>query len=200
MNGMREPQVEVKPVPHLSDDELKLMLKVTEGRSFMDRRDHAIIRLYIDTGMRAGALAGMKVEDVDLDAQQVTITTKGRKTLKPSFGDKAALALDRYLRERRKHNKASDQCLWLGPKGRLTESGIAQMLSRRASQAGLGHINPHQFRHTFAHRWMAAGGAESDLQNTVGWSSTQMIQRYGASAKAERAQAAARRLALGDNL
>jgi len=40
----------------------------------------------------------------------------------------------------------------------MTASGIAQLLDRRADDAGIGHIHPHLFRHGFAHAWLAAGG------------------------------------------
>jgi hypothetical protein len=45
----------------------------------------------------------------------------------------------------------------------MTDNGIGQMLRCRAKQAGLEHLHPHVFRHTFAHRWLADGGQEQDL-------------------------------------
>lgn len=53
-------------------------------------------------------------------------------------------------------------------------------------------------RHDFAHRWLAARGNEGDLMEIAGWSSPAMLRRYGASAAAERARIAQRRMALGD--
>jgi integrase len=53
--------------------------------------------------------------------------------------------------------------LWLGLFGRLTAWGRVQMLRRRSRQAGLPDLHPHQFRHTFAHQWLAQGGSETDL-------------------------------------
>jgi integrase len=81
----------------------------------------------------------------------------------------------------------------------LTDTGIFQMVKRRGREAGL-ELHPHLFRHTAAHRWMAAGGSESDLMAISGWRSRQMLQRYGASAAQERAIAAHKRMALGDRL
>ena len=45
-----------------------------------------------------------------------------------------------------------------------TTSNLGVMvLRRRGAQAGLPGLHPHQFRHTFAHQWLAQGGAETDL-------------------------------------
>jgi integrase len=99
------------------------------------------------------------------------------------FGRRTALALDRYLRTRASHAHADGVWPWLGTKGRMTNSGISQMLRRRATQAGIGHVHPHQFRHTFAHCWLAEGGTEGDLMRIAGWSSPEMLSRYGASCR-----------------
>jgi integrase len=45
------------------------------------------------------------------------------------------------------------------------------MVWRRSEDVGIGRVHPHQLRHSFAHRWLAAGGSELDLQRLAGWKS-----------------------------
>jgi site-specific recombinase XerD len=200
MARMKPPIVPEVPVPVVTDDDLKKLLRVCDGKDFEDRRDTAVLRVFIDTGVRLAECAGMKVTDVDTEAEVIIVTGKGRRPRAVPYGAKTGRDIDRYLRMRSRHPQANSPALWLGPKGGMTDSGLAQMLERRCAEAGIGKVHPHQLRHTAAHVWMAAGGNETDAMRLFGWKSRTMLNRYGASAADERARDAHKRLALGDRL
>lgn len=200
MARMHPPHVPESPPPVLSTEDLKRLTATCAGKDFADRRDLAVLTLLLDTGLRRAELAGLQLVDLDLDRQLAIVLGKGRRQRAVPFGRKTALMLDRYLRARARHERHELPWLWLGRDGRLTHWGIAQVLERRAAQAGLEHINLHRFRHTFAHEALLDGMQEGDVMQLAGWRSRQMLGRYGASAAAERARAAFRSHSLADRL
>ncbi|MGH2736658.1 MAG: tyrosine-type recombinase/integrase [Actinomycetota bacterium] len=200
MGRMKPPRVPEAPVPVLTEAQLKALLKACEGTGFEDRRDTAMIRLFIDSGLRLAAMAGLMVTDIDFTNAVVLATTKGSRPLAAPFGRKTSQALDRYLRARRRHPHADFPNLWLGRKGGLVRPTIAVIVKRRGKQAGIEGLHPHQFRHTLAHQWRAQGGGDDELMRVLGWRSRSMLHRYGSSVAVERAREAHRRLSPGDRL
>jgi site-specific recombinase XerD len=191
----------------LGMDEIRTVLGTAQGSSFEDRRDNALIRILFDTGARRHEIAALRYsptdpEDRDIDVRRATVRVmgKGGKNNVIALGDKTLAAVDDYLRVRRKHVHADEPWLWLGKRGQLTDSGIAQVLRDRGMRAGLVGLHAHDFRHAATHHELAAGMNEADVMSKRGWDSPAMLRRYASTTANERAIAASRKLGLGDKL
>ena len=196
MAGLRPPHVPDQPVPVFTAGDLLKLERASAGRSFQQRRDAAVIAVFAATGIRLSELAGLchdpgdpRRSDVDLWHREITVHGKGRTTRTVKISYDAARSLDRYIRVRARHAQAYRPQLWLGTgnRGPMTASGIYQVIARRGRQCGI-NVFPHRFRHHFSHTWLDRGGAEGDLMELNGWTSPQMLRRYGASARSARAR------------
>jgi site-specific recombinase XerD len=170
MSWVEGPKVSEKAKPSFDDDELARLLETCQGSSFADRRDAAILRVLIDTGLRVSGLANLRYDrddetgnDVFLTRRRLRIRLKGGAETWVPIGKKATAALDRYIRARARHGQASSPWLWLGVQGHntahMTDSGIRDMVGRRGEQAGIQNVHPHRFRRSFVGQWLAAGGS-----------------------------------------
>jgi integrase/recombinase XerD len=198
--GLKPPQRDAKIVPVLDDSQLRNLIKACEGKDLADRRDEAIIRVMLETGIRAGECVALTVSDVNVRGGLLYVRRgKGGKGRMVAFGPATARSLDRYLRVRRTHRLADTPALWLGEGGHgLSYDGLHRALNRRAKAAGISPFWPHMLRHTMASRWLARGGSEGGLLAVAGWSHRMMLERYAAATRSERAAEEARRLGLGD--
>jgi site-specific recombinase XerD len=193
MRKMKPPQVVEPEVPVVPDDDIKKLLGTCKGTDFLDRRDKALLLMYIDTGGRLSEVMKRSQLDLDLDINVLHVAGKGGKQRPLPFGRTTALAMDRYQRAASRYLGRSlerTDPLWISFKRRdaLGVWGMEHMLKRRCRQAGIAPLHPHQFRHTFAHLWQVQGGGDDGLMRIMGWSSREMLNRYGRSAGEERAR------------
>src|SRR5262249_39846282 len=128
MARMHPPAVPEDPPPVLREQALRRLLKACEGRTFQARRDSALIRMLVDTGMRRSELLGLTLETIDLDLGLAIVHGKGNRIRGCAFGRKTARELDRYLRARAQHKHAALPALWLAQKGTLKATGLGDIL------------------------------------------------------------------------
>ena len=103
MAHVRPPRLTEVPPPVLTQHERSALLRATAGGQFRERRDRAILRLFIDTGARLAEVPGLLEEELDLDAGLVRVLGKAGRPRYLSIGKRTVRDLDRYLLARRKH-------------------------------------------------------------------------------------------------
>jgi len=211
IDRVEAPKVTKRARRLFEDADLVALLRTCQGASFEDRRDAAIMRIFIDTGMRVSSLVNLRYDpddenrnDVFLLQRRLRLRLKGGNETWVPIGKKSAAALDSYIRVRTRHSSASSPWLWLGKQGHnlahLTDSGIRVMLTRRGEQAGVQNVHPHRFRRSFADNWLAAGGSTDDLMHITGWKTHDMVREYTEARGISRAHSAHARLSPGDRI
>jgi integrase/recombinase XerD len=197
MDGVEKPKVKVQPVEFVSDDEWAAILRTTVERSrhaYRARRDRAILLILSTTGARLNEVATLRVQDVDLVTETITVMGKGGKVRVLPLLPEARDALKVYLtRERPRSDYRTLPNLWLGPRGPMTGSGIAQMLGDRAKAAGITRsVHPHELRHRFVADALKGGLPDSLVMALTGHSTPAMLARYGAYTRQQDAMKAYR--------
>lgn len=151
---LERPRLSAVPPKWLRRHEAAMLL---EAASRSSPRDHAIIRLFLNSGMRLGELVGLTVGDLTLDRCSAWVVGKGNKRRRVFFDATTAATLVRYVGSR------SQGPLWIGATGqRLGEDGVRQVVRRVSQRAGLQRIGPHRLRHTFAY-WSLKRGVDPDI-------------------------------------
>ncbi|MET3420863.1 site-specific recombinase XerD [Actinoplanes tereljensis] len=202
LDRVKQPKTEQRLIPILGDDDTAKVLGTCRGGDFLALRDEAIIRVLYNTGARLSEVAGLALDDLDLDHDSLLFHGKGMKDRRVRFGPRTGRALSKYLRGRARRRAAASPAVWLPANGDtpLSSNGIKLMLRRRGQMAGVDNVHAHRWRHNFAHEWKLAGGDTGDLMMVLGWASDEMPRRYGASAAAERAQVTHARLRIGERV
>lgn len=199
-------EFETKPKT-LSLEFIEELLDDCKAPGFTNARDEGFIRTLLE-GLRIGEALPMAPHDVPtLDNPVLRIIPfKGELNYADGSGrriqlaDKTIIALQRWLRVRADHPLAHTQFankLWLG-KGSAVPfnyNTARLMLIRRSKRLGYDqHATAHMFRHTFVHDYKVRGGDPTNLEKTVGWTTSEMHKRYSPDLAEDRAIEAKRKL------
>lgn len=137
-------------------EEVRRLLDSINRRNSKGLRDYSVVLLLIDTGIRAGELEKLGMEDLDLRTGSIRVMGKGRKHRLVPIGEKAKRALWHWLQVRPKNTLDDSVFVYANGLG-VTQNWLRLMLARRSKAAGLKRINPHSLRHFFATRFLANG-------------------------------------------
>lgn len=200
--NIKKPKLHETLIPNIPIDDAQAMLAVCLPNEYVGVRDRAIISLLFTTGMRRGELVGLKLGDYDRKEHTLQLMGKGNRYRKVFVDESTRIHLNAYLRIRKLHGLAeTTDAMWLGSRGPLAGTAIGQMLTRRAKQANVSsRINPHAWRHTFAHNFLDAGGQQSALVANGGWKNHRMIDVYAKADANARGMRESERINLGSRI
>lgn len=191
------PKQEEEDITPLSDDEVCRLLAYLkqEDNPTLRLRNIAVVRLLLDTGLRAAEVCvsservgdrdkeptGLLLSGVFLDVgdSYVVVIGKGRKSREvgPLSADTRS-ALRAYLRRRQPRDR-NEQAVFLGRTNEaMTSKALYMQLRKAAIDLNIPHLHPHTLRHTFAVNFLRDGGDIYKLRRLLGHSSIVMTERY----------------------
>jgi integrase/recombinase XerD len=172
---VKAPRVAIEPLDPVSIEHVKVLLE-TCADDYNGARDRAILLILLDTGLRAGELLRVNLEDVDMASGAILIRQgKGRKPRMVYTGKQGRKVLRVLLKVRGVHAGA----LWQTREGeRLTYSGLREVMRRRSNKAGIPEPALHAFRRAFALNCLRVGMDVYTLQRLMGHADLQVLRRY----------------------
>lgn len=151
------------PISYLTGPEIDALLGAPDRSTRLGRRDHALLALAVQTGLRVSELVGLRRRDVTLGVgAHVSCTGKGRKHRCTPLTPGTADVIGAWLREA---GGEADDALFPGPRGHaLTRDAVRRVLERHVATAvrtcpslARKRVSPHVLRHTTAMQLLDAG-------------------------------------------
>jgi integrase/recombinase XerD len=171
-------------VSYLTDEEAGALVAAPDTSRRIGRRDHALLAVAIQTGLRVSELTGLQCQDLSLGrGPHVRCTGKGRKQRCTPLTSQTVAILRAWLRER--SGKPADP-LFATSRGKpLSRDAVALLVTRHAATASQSctslqakTITPHTLRHTAAMRLLHAGVDTSVIALWLGHEKTDTVQIY----------------------
>jgi integrase/recombinase XerD len=171
-------------VTWLAENEVDALLAAPDRSRWTGRRDHALLLVTVQTGLRASELLALVRGDVNLDTgAHISCLGKGRKERITPLTKTTVAVLRAWLAE---HNGRTDDPLFPARHGgRLTRDGLERRLARHMSVAvekcpslGEKQVTMHVLRHTAAMRLLHAGVDTSVIALWLGHEQPETTQIY----------------------
>ncbi|GAW27975.1 tyrosine-type recombinase/integrase [Carboxydocella sp. ULO1] len=154
------------------------------------KRNKAILYVFLTCGLRISELINLKLENVNLEAGEITVYGKGGKyRIVPLIGPALQLVQE-YISER---GPQSTNYLFLTKYNKpFTRIGMYNLIKTLARKAGLGsEVTPHTLRHTCATLLHSMGVPLRDIQELLGHADLSTTQIYTHVVKEKLKQSAA---------
>lgn len=150
-------------------------------------RDRAIVTLMLACGLRCMEVLSIELSDIDMLSQRLKVRGKGNKERVLPLSPQVLSLIEKYLEcerpMRSKFSSDKEGPLFLVQKGPrrgqpMTLEGLRSVFRYKRAASGIGHANPHRFRHTFGRNMAAAGMSLPALQRLLGHNDHRTTLKY----------------------
>ncbi len=162
---------------YLTLEESARLLQAVSGPN--EKRDYAILMLFLGCGIRRSELVGLNLTDVYED--RIRVVGKGNKERFVYFGASCRKAIDIYLEERNKKILTDNRALFGSRDGnRISVSAVHRLVKKALLQAGLDatQFSAHKLRHTAATMMLSGGVDVKTVQEVLGHENLNTTQIY----------------------
>ena len=175
---VKPPKLIEKSGEPLSPGEFTRLLKVIPADGKNNRPDHSMVITLYGTGMRVSELVSLRLDGVNFETGQITVTGKGNKQRALFTSPVLFKALFHYRYKIRP--KADIALFFVTQFGRpINRFYVEHKLHDYGIQANIGRrIFPHILRYSFAIEFLRNGGDPFTLQQILGHSSLDMTRHY----------------------
>lgn len=162
-----------------SREQLNTLLSTPDKNTFTGFRDHVMMLLLLETGIRVSELARIKLEDIRWGDGSILVLGKGNKERLVPFQSRMKAALRRYL-SARGHVEGEHHVFLTIDNIPMSQRNIQERIQDygKAAQIQGVRVSPHTFRHTFAKMYIKNGGDAFSLQAILGHTTLDMVRHY----------------------
>lgn len=162
---------------YLTMEQSAALLKAVSGQN--EKRDYAILMLFLNCGIRRSELVGLNLSDVYAD--RIRVVGKGNKERFVYFGTPCRNAIDAYLEEREKKVLSDNRALFGSRDGnRISVTAVHRLVKKALLQAGIDstQFSAHKLRHTAATMMLSGGVDVKTVQEVLGHENLNTTQIY----------------------
>ena len=168
----------------LSAEEIARLIAAPNGGDPPSLRDRALLELFYSSGLRVSELAGVMLQQLDLEQGFLRVFGKGSKERVVPVGGRACDALAVYLASGRPHfvkARTGSQLFLSNRGGALSRIALWYIVKKHARRAGIAkNVKPHALRHSFATHLLGGGADLRAIQEMLGHASIATTQIYTA--------------------